>query len=67
MEGTPNQVQQVLVPVTRDRFAELSGLELNIVESMVRNRSIPTIKIGKHVMVNVPLLYQHCMDEEFYR
>ncbi len=47
MEGQPNQVQQVLVPVTRDRFSELSGIEINIVESMVRNRSLPVIKLGK--------------------
>jgi hypothetical protein len=67
MEGQPNQVQQVLVPVTRERFSELSGLELNIVESMVRNRSIPTIKIGKHVLVNVPQLYEVCMDQEYFQ
>ena len=47
----------MLVPVTLERLAEFSGLELNIVESMVRNRSISTIKIGKHVMVNFPQLY----------
>lgn len=67
MEGQPNQVQQMLVPVTRDRFSEISGLEPNIVESMVRNRSLPVIKLSKHVLVNVPLLYQTRMDEEFYR
>ena len=53
MEGRPDQVQQVLVPVARDRFSEISGLEINIVGSMVRNRSLPVIK---HVLVNVPLL-----------
>ena len=55
---------QVLVPVTRERFSELTGIELNIVESLVKNRSVPVIKIGKHVLVNVPALNRACIDAQ---
>lgn len=53
------------VPVMhRERFAELSGLELGIVDNWIDRGYLPTVKIGRHRLVNLVLLVKECAESE---
>lgn len=42
--------------VTKERFAELSGLEVGVVRGMIDRGYLPTVKIGRHRMINLDAL-----------
>ncbi len=50
--------------VTKGFFAECSGLRVDQVRGMISNGYLPTIKIGKHRLINLALLTQECLDAE---
>lgn len=51
--GTP----VIAFPVcTKERFAELSGLEPGVVRGMMDRGYLPTVKIGRHRLVNLAAL-----------
>lgn len=56
---------QVLVPiVTREKFAQLSGLEEGVIRGMIDKGYLPTVKVGKYRMVNVARLSADCFQAE---
>lgn len=50
--------------VTRERFAELSGLEEGVVRGMIEKGHIPSVKLGRHRMVNLALVTRECLERE---
>lgn len=64
--------QKVSIPfsapvVTKARFSELSGLSEEILRGMIERGHLPTLKVGKHRMINVALLTKECLDQDFER
>lgn len=56
----------VSVPVvTRERFAELTGLPLAVLVAQCERGYWPTVKVGKRVLVNVELVRKRALDQEF--
>ncbi|MEY8197990.1 MAG: hypothetical protein RPS47_01985 [Colwellia sp.] len=61
----PNISQGAVGPIiTKERFSAVSGLRVDQVRGMMANGYLPTLKIGKHRMVNMALLTQECLQEE---
>jgi hypothetical protein len=42
--------------VSRERFAELTGLPLGVVIGFVNKGYLPTVSIGKYSLINIELL-----------
>lgn len=52
------------VPImTKERFAELAGLEVGVVRGMLDRGYLPAMKIGRHRFVNVAALQARCLAE----
>ena len=51
--------------VTKARFSEMSGLTEETLRGMIERGHLPTMKIGKHRMINVALLTKECLEQEF--
>lgn len=47
--------------VSKERFAEISGLEVGVVRGMLDRGYLPSVKIGRHRMVNVAILQARCV------
>ena len=63
--GTPALALLIAVPVmTKERFAELVGVEVGVVRGMLDRGYLPTIKIGRHRFVNVAALQARCLMED---
>jgi excisionase family DNA binding protein len=62
-------MQRVIMPfvpiMKREKFAELSGLRPGTVQSMIENGQLPTVKVGRHRMVNVYLLFKLAAETEY--
>lgn len=53
----------VFFPVmTREKFAELSGLAEGVIQGMIEKGHLPSIKIGRYRLVNVAKLAQSCRE-----
>lgn len=50
--------------ITKERFSAVSGLRVDQVRGMMANGYLPTLKVGKHRMINMALLTQECLQEE---
>ena len=51
----------VFFPVmTREKFAELSGLAEGVIQGMIEKGHLPSIKIGRYRLVNVARLAEDC-------
>lgn len=52
--------------VTKERFAELSGLEVGVVRGMIDRGYLPTLKLGRHRLINLAALSACCQpgDEQ---
>lgn len=52
---------QVPVPViTRERFAQLTGLEEGVIRGMIDKGYLPTVKIGRYRLINLTQLTREC-------
>ena len=51
--------------VSRERFAELTGLPIGVIIGFANRGYLPTISIGKYSLINVELLRKRCLDLEF--
>lgn len=60
-------VQPAVPVMSRERFAELSGVAPGVVEGWSDRRQLPTVVIGKHRLVNLVLLYKQCLEVETYK
>jgi hypothetical protein len=50
--------------VSRERFAELTGLPLGVVVGFVNKGYLPTVSIGKYSLINIELLRKRCLELE---
>lgn len=51
------------VPVmTKERFAELMGVEVGVVRRMMDRDYLPTVKLGRYRLVNIALLQKRCLE-----
>lgn len=68
MENEQKKALQATTPiVTKARFSEMSGLTEETLRGMIERGHLPTLKIGKHRMINVALLTQECLEQDFER
>ena len=51
--------------VTRFLFAQMSGLTPDHVRGMIDRGLLPTVKLGRQRLINLALLTQQCLEEEF--
>ncbi|WP_038003926.1 helix-turn-helix domain-containing protein [Teredinibacter turnerae] len=51
--------------VTKRLFAQLTGLTEETIRGMIERGHLPTVKIGKHRMVNVALITKDALETEF--
>ena len=58
--------QQPPIPVMhREKFADLVGVSIDVVNGWINRGYIPTFEVGKYRLVNLALLNQMAMDKEF--
>lgn len=53
--------------MTKARFSEISGLTEETLRGMIERGHLPTLKVGKHRMINVALLTKECLDQDYER
>jgi hypothetical protein len=51
--------------VSRERFAELTGLPVGVIIGFVNKGYLPTVSIGKYSLINLELLRKRCLDLEY--
>jgi len=61
------QAMQVMAGpvVTKRMFSEMSGLTEETIRGMIERGHLPTVKVGKHRMINVALLTKESLDREY--
>lgn len=53
------------VPVmAQERFADLIGIDLGVLQNWVNRGYLPTIKIGRHRLINLVVLARECSEIE---
>lgn len=68
METEQKPAIQAATPiVTKARFSEMSGLTEETLRGMIERGHLPTLKVGKHRMINVALLTKECLEQDFER
>lgn len=60
-------IQSTTPIVTKARFSEMSGLTEETLRGMIERGHLPTLKVGKHRMINVALLTKECLEQDFER
>ena len=51
--------------LSRERFAELTGLPIGVVVGFVNKGYLPTVSIGKYSLINVELLRKRCLELDY--
>ncbi len=72
MDSDEKEQARVTVPpfqiplalITRQRFSELSGQDIGIVDAQVDRGLLPSVKVGKHRMVNLARLWVDALNQE---
>jgi excisionase family DNA binding protein len=65
---SPIPSQSVAGPVVTKRlFSQLTGLTEETIRGMIERGHLPTVKIGKHRMVNVALITREALETEYER
>lgn len=68
METLANISRQVNVPVMeKSKFADLVGVDVGVVNGWIDKGYIPSMKLGKHRLVNIALLAEECMEQKDQR
>lgn len=64
MEQAQDPVVNCQVPVmSKERFADLSGVSFGVVDGWCNRGYLPTVVIGKHKMINLVQLTQSCIEQ----
>lgn len=50
--------------VTREKYAELTGLPEGVVRGIVERGDIPTVKRGRRRLINLAKITKDCIDSE---
>ena len=54
------------VPVmSRERFAELAGIEIGVLNGWIARGYLPVIEFGRYRLVNIALLTKMALEKEF--
>lgn len=53
----------VLPVLTRDRFAELTGLPVGVVQGFCNKGYLSTVKLGKYSLINLEALRKQCEEK----
>ena len=62
-ELSPPYLQFFSIPVMgQKKFADLAGVTEGVLEGWINRGYIPTIKIGKHTLINLVGLTQACIE-----
>lgn len=65
-KAIPTSLPNISHPVvSRERFAEMTGLPVGVIIGFVNKGYLPTVHIGKYSLINVELLRKRCLDLEF--
>lgn len=48
---------------TKERFAELTGLEVGVVRGLIEKGHLPSVKVGKYRLINMALLSDELLKE----
>lgn len=51
--------------VSRERFAEMIGCPLGVVQGWINKGYIPTVPVGKYSLINLELMRKNCLENEF--
>ncbi|WP_173586031.1 hypothetical protein [Methylogaea oryzae] len=51
----------------RERFAELTGLYIGVIDGWTERTYLPTVLIGKHRLVNLVLVHKQCLEAKTYK
>lgn len=49
--------------VTKERFARLSGLTEGVIQGLIEKGHLPSVKIGRHRLINLVVLASDCGQE----
>lgn len=48
----------------RERYAELVGVTVGVVDGWAQRGYIPMVRVGKHALVNVALQFKEALDQQ---
>lgn len=65
--GTVQQPVLFSPVCTKERFSELTGLEVGVIQGQINNGHLPTVKIGRYRLINLVVLARECIEEGFDR
>ena len=51
--------------VTKRYFSQLSGLTEDTVRGMIERGQLPSVKLGRHRMINIALLTKESLENDF--
>ena len=51
--------------MTKERFCEVSGVDTGVLRGWIEKELIPTVRIGKHRLVNLALFERTLLEQEF--
>lgn len=64
METPRHTARQVNIPVMeKGKFADLIGVDVGVVNGWIEKGYLPSLKLGKHRLVNVALLAEKCLAQ----
>lgn len=58
--GYPSNLTPLLVYINKKRFSKLVGITEGQLLGWINRGYLPTIKLGKHRLIDVPKLFVHC-------
>jgi len=50
--------------VTRERYAEISGLSLSVLNAQIDKGYWPVVRVGKYSLVNLALIQKACLERQ---
>jgi len=50
----------------KKRFAKIAGVSERVVDGWLYKGHVPSIKIGRHLLVNISLLEKQCLEQSDY-
>ena len=64
----PSSTVPPAIPVMeRERFATLVGIDLGVVNGWIDRGYVPTVKIGRHRLINLAALTREALESEVAR
>lgn len=50
--------------VSRERFAEMIGFPVGVIEGWINKGYLPTVPVGKYSLINLELVRKNCLENE---